>query len=182
MNASLKTLLFSCRTVPLVMAFDVPSPLVDHPPVDVAALRFHKQEMTFLENCFRENPDNKVIWQADHEAALVWRTPRGANFNSYEFKAFLRQQDGSFMEMGRYSVMSSYGYWDEKNIQFSDKGFQVVLIADGGATHASHQFYYSRPNRKTKVAAGWAGKRANVPTRKCGWTMAVDFQTGLSAI
>ena len=32
--------------------------------------------------------------------------------------------------------MSSYGYWDEKNIQFSDKGFQVVLIADGGATHA----------------------------------------------
>ena len=115
MNASLKTLLFSCRTVPLVMAFDVPSPLVDHPPVDVAALRFHKQEMTFLENCFRENPDNKVIWQADHEAALVWRTPRGANFNSYEFKAFLRQQDGSFMEMGRYSVMSSYGYWDEKN-------------------------------------------------------------------
>ena len=44
MNASLKTLLFSCRTVPLVMAFDVPSPLVDHPPVDVAALRFHKQE------------------------------------------------------------------------------------------------------------------------------------------
>ena len=145
MNASLKTLLFSCRTVPLVMAFDVPSPLVDHPPVDVSALRFHKQEMTFLENCFRENPDNKVIWQADHEAALVWRTPRGANFNSYEFKAFLRQQDGSFMEMGRYSVMSSYGYWDEKNIQFSDKGFQVVLIADGGATHASHQFYYSQP-------------------------------------
>ena len=180
MNASLKTLLFSCRTVPLVMAFDVPSPLVDHPPVDVAALRFHKQEMTFLENCFRENPDNKVIWQADHEAALVWRTPRGANFNSYEFKAFLRQQDGSFMEMGRYSVMSSYGYWDEKNIQFSDKGFQVVLIADGGATHASHQFYYS--NLPLPLFSGWAGKRANVPTRKCGWTMAVDFQTGLSAI
>ncbi len=49
------------------------------------------------------------------------------------------------MEMGRYSVMSSYGYWDEKNIQFSDKGFQVVLIADGGATHASHQFYYAQP-------------------------------------
>ena len=76
MNASLKTLLFSCRTVPLVMASDVPSPLVDHLPVDVAALRFHKQEMAFLENCFRENPDNKVIWQADHEVALVWRTPR----------------------------------------------------------------------------------------------------------
>ena len=68
--------------------------------------------------------------------------------------------------------MSSYGYWDEKNIQFSNEGFQIILIADGGATHASHQFYYS----------GWAGKRANVPTRKCGWTMAVDFQTGLSAI
>lgn len=96
-------------------------------------------------NCFRENPDNKVIWQADHEVALVWRTPRGANFNSYEFKAFLRQQDGSFREIGRYSVMSGYGYWDEKNIQFSNEGFQIVLIADGGATHASHQFHYFQP-------------------------------------
>lgn len=48
------------------------------------------------------------------------------------------------MEMGRYSVMSSYGYWDEKNIQFSNEGFQIILIADGGATHASHQFYYSQ--------------------------------------
>lgn len=121
----MKTFFFNCCTVPLVMASDVPSPLVDHPPVDVAALRFHKQEMAFLENCFRENPDNKVIWQADHEAALVWRTPRGANFNSYEFKAFLRQQDGSFMEMGRYSVMSSYGYWDEKISSFPMKGFRL---------------------------------------------------------
>lgn len=125
MNASLKTLLFSCCTVPFVMASDVPSPLVDHPPVDVAALRFHKQEVAFLENCFRENPDNKVIWQADHEAALVWRTPRGANFNSYEFKAFLRQQDGSFREIGRYSVMSGYGYWDEKISSFPMKGFRL---------------------------------------------------------
>lgn len=145
MNASLKTLLFFCCTVPLVMASDVLSPLVDHPPVDVAALRFHKQEMAFLENCFRENPDNKVIWKADHEAALVWRTPRGANFNSYEFKAFLRQQDGSFREIGRYSVMSGYGYWDEKNIQFSNEGFQIILIADGGATRVNHQFHYFQP-------------------------------------
>lgn len=125
MNASLKTLLFSCCTVPLVMASDVLSPLVDHPPVDVAALRFHKQEMAFWKNCFRENPDNKVIWKADHEAALVWRTPRGANFNSYEFKAFLRQQDGSFREIGRYSVMSGYGYWDEKISSFPMKGFRL---------------------------------------------------------
>ena len=119
MNASLKTFFFSCCTVPLVVASGAPSPLVDHPPVDGAALRFHKQEMAFLENCFRDNPDNKVIWQADHEAALVWRTPRGANFNSYEFKAFLRQQDGSFREIGRYSVMSGYGYWDVLQQQWS---------------------------------------------------------------
>lgn len=74
----------------------------------------HEQEMAFLSRQFRENSDNKVIWQADHKAALVWRTPRGANFNSYEFKAFLRQKDGTFQETGLYSVMSSYGYWDEK--------------------------------------------------------------------
>ena len=145
MEGSLKTFFFSCCTVPLVVASGAPSPLVDHPPVDGAALRFHKQEMAFLENCFRDNPDNKVIWQADHEAALVWRTPRGANFNSYEFKAFLRQQDGSFREIGRYSVMSGYGYWDEKNIRFSNEGFKIILIADGGATRASHQFHYSQP-------------------------------------
>lgn len=144
MDASFKTF-FYCCTVPLVVASGAPSPMVDHPPADAAALRFHKQEMAFLESCFRENPDNKVVWQADHEASLVWRTPRGANFNSYEFKAFLRQQDSSFRERGRYSVMSSYGYWDEKNIQFSDQGFQIVLIADGGATRASHQFHYSQP-------------------------------------
>lgn len=41
--------------------------------------------------------------------------------------------------------MSGYGYWDEKNIQFSNEGFQIVLIADGGATHASHQFHYFQP-------------------------------------
>ena len=33
----------------------------------------------------------------------------------------------------------------QKNIQFSDKGFQVVLIADGGATRVSHQFHYFQP-------------------------------------
>lgn len=38
------------------------------------------------------------------------------------------------------------------------------------------------PNLPLPLFSGWAGKRANVPTRKCGWTMAVDFQTGLSAI
>lgn len=119
--------------------------MVDHPPADAAALHLHEREMAFLTSQFRENLDNKVIWQADHKAALVWRTPRGANFNSYEFKAFLRQKDGTFKETGRYSVMSSYGYWDEKNIQFSDQGFQIVLIADEGATHVSHQFLYSQP-------------------------------------
>lgn len=145
MKVSLKLFILSCCAVPLWAASGVPVPLADHPPVDAAALHSHEQEMAFLTGQFRENPDNKVIWQADHKAVLVWRTPRGANFNSYEFQAFLRQKDGSFKETGKYSVMSSYGYWDEKNIQFSDKGFQIVLIADEGATQVSHQFLYSQP-------------------------------------
>jgi hypothetical protein len=145
MKVSLKLFILSCCAVPLWAASGVPVPLADHPPVDAAALHSHEQEMAFLTGQFRENPDNKVIWQADHKAVLVWRTPRGANFNSYEFKAFLRQKDGSFKETGKYSVMSSYGYWDEKNIQFSDKGFQIVLIADEGATQVRHQFLYSQP-------------------------------------
>lgn len=99
-----------------------------------------------MDERFKENTDSKVIWQADHKIALVWHTPRGANFNSYEFKAFLRQKDGTFKEIGGYSVMSSYGYWDEKNIRFSDEGFQIILISDKGATHVTHQFLYSQPN------------------------------------
>lgn len=145
MQVSLKMILFYCCMVPFLAESGISSPLVDYPPVDVAALHLHEQEMAFLTSQFRENPDHKVIWQADHGVALVWKTPRSANFNSYEFKAFRRLKDGTFKKMGTYSVMSRYGYWDEKNIQFSDKGFQIVLIADEGATRVSHQFVYSQP-------------------------------------
>jgi len=81
--------------------------------------------MAFPGSCFRENPDNKAVWQAEHEAALVWRTPRGSHFNRYEFKASLRRKDGSFWEMGRCSAMSSYGYWDEKISSFPIKDFRL---------------------------------------------------------
>lgn len=37
-------------------------------------------------------------------------------------------------------------------------------------------------NLPQPLFSGWAGKRADVPTRKCKWVMVVDFQTGLSAI
>lgn len=146
MKTFLKTFLFCCCSVSVFAESGPSAPLVDHPPVDAAALHLHEQEMAFLTGQFRENSDNRVIWQADHKIALVWHTPRGANFNLYIFKAFQREKDGSFKETGVYEVFSRYGYWDEKNIQFSDKGFEIVLIADKGATHVSHQFLYERPN------------------------------------
>lgn len=102
--------------------------------------------MAFIDARFKENTDSRIIWQADHMIALVWHTPRGANFNLYIFKAFRREKD-SFKEIGVYEVFSRYGYWDEKNIRFSSQGFEITLMADKDKTHVSHQFLYDLPNR-----------------------------------
>lgn len=51
--------------------------------------------------------------------------PRGINFNSYKFRAFLRQKDGSFRKIkGTYDVMTSYEWWDEKISSFPMKDFK----------------------------------------------------------
>lgn len=146
MKASLKMFLLYCCTVPLFAESGAAVPFVDHPPVDAAALHLHEQEMAFMDERFTENTDSRIIWQADHKIALAWHTPRGANFNLYIFKAFQREKDGSFKEIGVYEVFSRYGYWDEKNIRFSPQGFEITLMADKDKTRVSHQFLYERPN------------------------------------
>lgn len=117
----------------------------DHPPIDPKAWCSYQQEADFVKSQLEENSDNKVIWQADHKIALVWRTPRGANFNSYEFKAFSCQTDGTFKEIGIYHVDTRYGWWDEKNVHFCSDGFRITLFADKNQTQVTHQFQYTKP-------------------------------------